>query len=63
LIGVDHVAFGSDFDGTKIPTELGDVSGYPKLVALLEGAGFNSQDMEKICSHNWIRVLKNTWKS
>jgi len=63
LIGVDHVAFGSDFDGTKIPSELGDVSGYPKLVALLDGAGFNSQDMEKICSRNWIRVLKNTWKS
>ena len=32
LIGVDHVAFGSDFDGTRIPSELRDVSGYPKLV-------------------------------
>lgn len=63
LIGVDHVAFGSDFDGTKIPAELGNVSGYPKLVTLLKEAGFNNQDMEKICSQNWIRVLKNTWKS
>ncbi len=62
LIGVDHVAFGSDFDGTKIPSELGDVSGYPKLVSLLEEAGFNSQEMEKICSQNWIRVLKESWK-
>jgi membrane dipeptidase len=62
LIGVDHVAFGSDFDGTEIPAELGDVSGYPKLVALLEGAGFTTQEMEMICSQNWIRVLKNTWK-
>jgi len=63
LIGVDHVAFGSDFDGTKIPSELGDVSGYPKLVSLLIEEGFNSQEMEKICSQNWIRVLKKTWKS
>jgi len=63
LIGVDHVAFGSDFDGTRIPAELGDVSGYPKLVSLLKEAGFDSQEMEKICSQNWIRVLKNTWKS
>lgn len=63
LIGVDHVAFGSDFDGTRIPSELGNVSGYPKLVSLLEEAGFNSQEMEKICCQNWIRVLKKTWKS
>jgi len=63
LIGVDHVAFGSDFDGTRIPSELGDVSGYPKLIALLDDAGFSSQDMENICCQNWIRVLKNTWKS
>ena len=61
LIGVDHVAFGSDFDGTKIPSELGDVSGYPKLVKLLEQAGFTSQEQQKICSQNWIRVLKDTW--
>ena len=63
LIGPDHVAFGSDFDGTKIPAEVGDVSGYPKLVSLLKEAGFNSQEMEKICSQNWIRVLKQTWKA
>jgi membrane dipeptidase len=35
LIGVDHVAFGSDFDGTKIPSELGGVDGLQKLVRLL----------------------------
>jgi len=62
LIGVDHVAFGSDFDGTKIPSELGDVSGYPKLVALLDGAGFSKKEQKKICSQNWIRVLKESWK-
>jgi membrane dipeptidase len=63
LIGVDHVAFGSDFDGTKIPSRLGDVSGFPKLVSLLAESGFSAGELEKICSQNWIRVLNDTWKS
>ena len=63
LVGVDHVAFGSDFDGTKIPSQLGDVSQYQKLVVLLEEAGFSQEEKEKICRKNWIRVLENTWKS
>ncbi len=62
LIGVDHVAFGSDFDGTKIPSGLGDVSGYQKLVALLDKAGFSYEEMRKICWQNWVRLLDNTWK-
>ena len=28
-IGVDHVALGSDFDGTEVPDALGDVTGVP----------------------------------
>jgi len=62
LIGPDHVAFGSDFDGTRIPSSLGDVTGYQKLVVLLEKAGFSSQELEKICWQNWIRALEETWK-
>ena len=63
LIGVDHVAFGSDFDGTKIPSQLGDISALQKLVALLEGSGFSLEEREKICWRNWLRVLGSTWKS
>jgi membrane dipeptidase len=61
LIGVDHVGFGSDFDGTKISSELVDVSGFQKLVTLLRQAGFSESDLEKICYQNWFRVLKETW--
>jgi membrane dipeptidase len=61
LIGPDQVAFGSDFDGTRISSELGDVSGYQKLVDLLEEAGFSLEEREKICWKNWIRVLEDTW--
>jgi membrane dipeptidase len=62
LIGVDHVAFGSDLDGTFIPSEVGDVTGFPKIIQLLKEDGFSTPELEKICYKNWIRVLKVTWK-
>ena len=34
-MGIDHVAFGSDFDGATIPDELGGAAGLPMLVAAL----------------------------
>src|SRR5262245_51224905 len=34
-IGVDHVAFGSDFEGATLPAELGGAAGLPRLVELL----------------------------
>jgi membrane dipeptidase len=61
LIGVDHIAFGSDFDGTRIPSELGDASRFQKLVDLLESAGFSLSDRKKICYLNWLRVLNDSW--
>ena len=60
LIGADHVAFGSDFDGTKIPSQLGDISRFQLLVELLEKAGFSALEREKICRKNWLRVLGDT---
>jgi membrane dipeptidase len=62
LIGPDHLAFGSDFDGTRIPSELGDASGFQKLVGLLREAGFSQDELEMICFKNWLRVLKDSWK-
>ncbi len=63
LVGTEHVAFGSDFDGTKIPSQLKDVSRYQELPALLEKAGFSLEEREQICWKNWLRVLKAAWKS
>jgi membrane dipeptidase len=34
-IGIDHVGFGSDFDGATMPVELGDASGLPRVVEAL----------------------------
>lgn len=60
--GVEHVALGSDFDGATIPKAIGDVSGLPKLLDALRGAGFNEKDLAKIAYQNWLRVLSDTLK-
>ncbi len=60
-IGIEHVAFGSDFDGALIPTALGDVAGYPKLLALLTGRGFSDAEIRAIAWDNWRRVLDAWW--
>ncbi len=60
-IGVDHVGFGSDFEGVEIPDELGGVAGLPKLVDALRAAGFGEDDVSKITHRNWLRVLEKTW--
>lgn len=58
LVGVDHVGFGSDFDGVgdSLPTGLKDVSDYPNLIYELLKKGYSDQDIEKICSENLLRV-------
>jgi membrane dipeptidase len=61
-IGVRHVALGSDFDGTTIPVELGDVAGLPKLLDALRDAGFTEADLEAIAWANWRRVLGAWWR-
>lgn len=61
-IGVEHVALGSDFDGTTIPAELGDVAGVPKLLDALRAVGFSDRDLEAIAWGNWRRVLDAWWR-
>ncbi|GIV61800.1 MAG: membrane dipeptidase [Rhodothermaceae bacterium] len=61
-IGIDHVAFGSDFDGTAIPSTLGDVTGLPHLLEALRRAGYDEDALRKIAFENWLRVLQATWR-
>lgn len=61
-MGINHVAFGSDFDGTAVPKSLGDVEGLPKLVDALREAGYGDTDIKKIAFENWVRVLRTTWQ-
>ena len=61
-VGVEHVALGSDFDGAKVPAELGDVSGMPRLIAALAEGGFTDEEIDAIAWANWRRVLAAAWR-
>ena len=60
-IGVEHVGFGSDFDGAAVPTELGDAAGLPRLLDALRAGGFGDVEVRAIAYDNWRRVLGRAW--
>lgn len=60
--GVDHVAFGSDFDGATVPAALGGADGYPKLIDALRDDGFSETEIRAIAWENWRRVLEACWR-
>ena len=45
---LDGVGFGSDFDGAKVPREIGNVSGLPKLLTALRGHGHDNATLKKL---------------
>jgi len=57
LIGVEHIALGSDFDGTEKPV-LKDVSEWPKLEEALQARGFHPSEIEKITQKNSLNFLE-----
>jgi membrane dipeptidase len=61
-IGVEHVAFGADFDGADMPDELGDVTGLPTLIQALRERGYDQESLDKIAYRNQFRVFKDSWK-
>lgn len=65
LAGIDHVAFGSDYDGVsgQLPTGLEDVSTYPNLIYTLLKRGYTEEDIEKICYKNVWRVWNKVEQS
>jgi len=60
-IGLDHVGFGSDFDGATMSQHLGDASGLPKVLDALRDVGYDDEALRKITHRNWVRVLRKTW--
>ena len=54
--GIDSIALGSDFDGFESRLEFTDYTGYPCILAAL-GKHFSDDEMEKICSGNFLRVF------
>jgi membrane dipeptidase len=61
VAGIDHVGLGSDFDGARIPAEVGDVAGLPRVLEALREDGFGEDEIAQIAWGNWRRVLGVTF--
>jgi membrane dipeptidase len=61
-VGIEHVAFGSDFDGATIPAAVGDVAGMPRVLDALAAAGMTPQEIDAVAWANWRRVLAAWWR-
>jgi membrane dipeptidase len=59
-IGIDHVALGSDYDGCFPPAALDDAS---KVQVLLETLRWSEDELSKLAHGNWLRVLRQTWRT
>jgi membrane dipeptidase len=60
-IGIDHVGFGSDFDGATLPIELADAAGLQRVADALHERGYKDDEIDKLAHGNWLRVLRDTW--
>jgi membrane dipeptidase len=61
-MGIEHVGFGADLDGARIPDEVGDVAGLPRVTEALRAAHFDDAALLQLTHGNWLRVLGATWK-
>lgn len=59
--GIDALALGSDFDGIDSTLEFGDCAGLPRLADAL-AMYFPSEEVEKICWKNALRVFTEAAK-
>ena len=58
LVGIDHVGIGSDFDGIEVtPKGMEDISAIPRLFDELRRRGYSQNDLVKISSDNFFRIL------
>ena len=59
--GIDHVGLGSDYWGMPdMPIGLEDVSGFPRLFAVLIQRGWSDEDLRKLAGQNMLRVMRKT---
>jgi membrane dipeptidase len=57
-VGIDHVGIGTDLPAGVAATEMPDFSRHPELVAAMRDRGMTAEEIEKVCSGNWLRVFK-----
>jgi membrane dipeptidase len=61
-IGIDHVAFGSDWNGASPPEGLERADRLPSLLEALRETGWNEDHVRAFAHGNWLRVLRETWR-
>ena len=61
LVGVEHVAFGSDFDGALMPSAVRTARELPALIETLRADGYTEVELAAIAHGNWRRVLAAAW--
>jgi len=63
VAGIDHVGFGSDFDGINVtPVGLDDVSKLPLITGELVKRGYSDKDIRKILGGNLLRLVEKTMR-
>jgi membrane dipeptidase len=58
LIGIDHIGFGSDFDGGAELADCYDVTELPNISLELLRRGYTKPELQKFWSGNFLRVMK-----
>ncbi|HEY6878379.1 MAG TPA: membrane dipeptidase, partial [Polyangiales bacterium] len=59
VVGADHVALGSDFDGAIIgPRDLRTISQLPRLVEIMLRRGVRELDVQKVLGASALRMLR-----
>lgn len=61
---VRHVGIGTDFDGglgvEHVPAEIDTIADLPLLFPFLEELGYDSEEIERIASGNFLEMIENT---
>lgn len=61
-IGIEHIGFGSDFDGiSNERLELKDASGMPAVLEELRRRGYKEEEIDQICCLNVLRVFRENF--
>jgi membrane dipeptidase len=57
IVGVDHVALGTDMQGLVGPSTFGSYADLPALAAALFAHGFNREEVGKLLGGNYLRLF------
>ncbi len=62
-----HIGIGSDLDGAfgteQCPADVDTIADLQKIPLILSRRGYSNLDIENIMHGNWLRFLRNAWKT